>query len=389
VSRRAVVTGMIATFPFGGVAWDYGQYAVGLQRLGFDVVYLEDIGYPMWDPTDPDYAENPEYGVAFAAESLKTLSPEEEIPWHVRARDGRTFGITRDELLDAVAEADVFLNVSVACQLREEYLAARNKIAIDTDPAWNHYTKFPQSLQRDGDGGIAAVTRHDAFFTYAENVAEPDCPLPSFGVDWTATRPPVVLDLWAPEPPAERWTTVLSWANFTEKVVSPEGAEYGSKEREFPMIEELPARSPAPLEIAAGGVNPPYLLWRDQGWHVVDSTSISRTADDYRHYIQQSRGELSVAKNAYVATRTGWFSCRSACYLAASRPVILQDTAFSRSLPTGEGLLTFTSTNEALTALRDVESDYERHCSAARNVATEHLASDRVLGDLLNRAGVL
>ena len=388
MTRQAVVTGMIATLPFGGVAWDYGQYALGLERLGFEVTYLEDTGFPMLDPSDPDYGEDPGYGCSFAAAALGELSPGLRTRWHVRAPDGRSFGMPADELAAAVADADIFLNVSGACQLRDDYLTSRCKVVIDTDPGWNHFVKFPRSMANRGSDGIHAVTNHDVFFTYAENLGRADCPLPSFGLQWHATRPPVVLDSWQPQAPGERWTTVMSWANYAEPLVGTDGARYGAKELEFPKIESLPERVDIPLELAAGGVRPPVGHWQELGWGVVDSTVISRTLDDYRSYVQRSRGEVSVAKNAYVATRSGWFSCRSACYLAASRPVVLQDTGFSAHLPTEAGLLAFSSVDEAAAAIEAVEHDYAAHSAAARNVAVEHLSSEIVLADLLEKAGV-
>lgn len=181
----------------------------------------------------------------------------------------------------------------------------------------------------------------------------------------------------------------MSWANYTQPIHDDEGNEYGSKDREFPLIEHLPQRVSVPLEVAVGGVHPPVDHWRALGWNVVDSTSVSRTVDDYRRYVQRSRGELSVAKNVYVATASGWFSCRSACYLAASRPVILQDTGFSAHLPVEKGLLSFRTVHEAGRAIAAVEADYEGHAEAARTLAKDHLAAERVLSDLLDAGGVV
>lgn len=388
MSQQAVVTGLIATLPFGGVAWDYGQYALGLERLGFEVTYLEDTGFPMFDPSDPEYEEDPHYGVKFVEESLAAMSPTLAGRWHVRAPDGRGFGLAADELVATVADADIFLNVSGACQLREAYMPSRRKVLIDTDPGWNHFVNFPRSIAADGRGGVRDITHHDAYFTYAESLGSRECSLPTLGLSWQPTRPPVVLDSWTPQDPGDTWTTVMSWANYTEPVVSPDGIAYGSKDWELPMIELLPSAVSTPLEMAMGGVNPPFDRWRQLGWRVVDAPSISKTALDYRRYIQQSRGELSVTKNVYVATRSGWFSCRSACYLAASRPVVLQDTGFSAHVPVGNGLLAFDTAEEAARAVADVEADYAAHAEAARHVAAESFAAERVLADLLDQAGL-
>jgi hypothetical protein len=383
---KAVVTGMIATFPVGGVAWDYGQYALGLERLGYEVHYLEDTGCPTYDPSRRGYSGDCSYGVEFLRRSLAALSPTLGGRWHFRAEDGRTFGSDPEALAGVVAEADLFLNVSGGCLLREEYLPCRNKVFIDTDPGWNQFVQFPRwesTPVRDGCRGFRA---HDHFFTYALRAGCPGCVLPDFGLVWHPTRPPVVLDLWDPVPPGETWTTVMSWKNY-EQIGGVGGMPYGAKEVEFDRIETLPSRVSAGLEVAVslGGARPPCERWRDLGWSVIDSHPVSENLDSYRDYVARSRGEFSVAKNVYVATGSGWTSCRSACYLAAARPVVIQETGFSDVIPTGEGLLSFTDLDGAARAIAAVEGDYAAHQEAARDVARRHFDSSTVLGELLDR----
>lgn len=385
---KAVVTGMIATYPVGGVLWDYGQYALGLERLGFDVVYLEDTGGPTYDPDAGAYGDDPAYGVDFLARELAALSPSLGDRWHFRAEDGRTFGLPPEQMADALAEADLFLNVSGSALLRPGHARARRTVLIDTDPGWNHFVNWPRWDRGGGWEGVGSWRDHDVFFTYAERIGRPGCGLPTMGIDWLATRPPVVLDAWRPEPPGETWTTVLTWDNFRRPIEGEGGVTYGTKEMEFGRIEDLPGRTGARLEIAAGGDTAPRGRWRDLGWSVRDSVAVSRTPADYRAYVQRSRGELSVAKNVYVATGSGWFSCRSTCYLAAGRPVVLQDTGFSEVVPTGEGALAFTTGDEAAAALAVVEADYGRHAAAARALAETEFAAPVVLGSLLERAGL-
>jgi hypothetical protein len=384
---RAVVSGMIASYPVGGVAWDYGQYALGLEQLGFEVFYLEDTGEPTYDPGRGQYGDDCTYAVAFLERSLEELSPGLGRRWHFRAGDGRTFGTDAREVAKLVAEADLFLNVSGACLMRDEYLACRRKVLIDTDPGRNHFVNYPRQDAGCGWPGTHGFRAHDYFFTYAERLGQPDCPLPDFGLPWQPTRPPGALNCWHPEPPGRRWTTVMTWDNF-RKPIEYRGSTYGSKEREFGRIEAVPSRVPVQFEMAVGGARPPVEHWRSLGWSVIDSHAVSRTAEDYRRYVQQSRGEFSVAKNIYVATRCGWFSCRSVCYLAAGRPVVVQDTGFSEFIPTGAGLLAFTDAGAAADAIACVEADYQRHQEAARNVARRYLAADVVLGDLLRRVGL-
>jgi hypothetical protein len=204
---------------------------------------------------------------------------------------------------------------------------------------------------------------------------------------WQPTRPLVMMDCWHAEPPGEKWTTVMTWKNFQE-TIHYNGVAYGTKEGEFGQVEQLPARTKAKLELAVGGDSAPRERWRSLGWNVVESQDISRTTDGYRHYVQSSRGEISVAKNVYVATNSGWFSCRSVCYLAAGLPVVVQDTGFSEFIPVGEGLFAFSSLDEAVGAIESVERDYVRHQKAARELARTQFASEVVLGNLLKRIGL-
>lgn len=384
---KAVVTGMIATYPVGGVAWDYGQYAVGLERLGFDVFYLEDTGSSTYDPVQRLYGDAFDYAIEFLAASLRNLSPTLADRWHFRAADGSSFGIDAAHMRALVADADLFLNVSGSALLRDEYMPCRRKVLIDTDPGWNHFVNYPKWDRSPGWQGTHGYRAHDHFFTYAENIGQPDCRLPLLDLPWRPTRPPVILDCWNTTPPGSTWTTVMTWDNFRKSIVHG-GVEYGTKEREFGRVEDLPGKVDAKFEVAVGGASPPVDQWRKKGWSVVDSHSVSGTMNDYRTYIESSRGELSVAKNVYVATRSGWFSCRSVCYLAAGKPVVVQDTGFSNVLPVGEGVLAFSSEEEALAAIETVESDYSRHQMHARRVAEECFASSVVIGKLLREIGI-
>lgn len=384
---KALVTGMIATYPVGGVLWDYAQYALGLERLGFEVFYLEDTGGPTYDPVLQHYGEDCSAGVAFLHESLAALSPTLAERWHFRAIDGRAFGLDARRIAAVADEADLFLNVSGSALLREEYMACPRKVLIDTDPGWNHFVNYPKWDRSPGWQGSRGYRAHDFFFTYAQKLGDPDCELPDMGLAWHKTQPLVVTDCWRPEPPGRTWTTVMTWDNFRTPIEHA-GRVYGTKEREFNRVEALPTRVKAPLEVAVGGASPPVDRWRRLGWSVVDSHEVSRTPEEYRRYLQSSRGEFSVAKNLYAATRSGWFSCRSVCYLAAGRPVVLQDTGFSERLPTGEGLLAFATLDQAVEAIDTVEADYARHARAAREIARDRFEVTTVLSQMLRDIGL-
>src|SRR5262245_63253880 len=271
---------MIAAYPVGGVVWDYGQYALGLEQLGVDVLYLEDTGEPAYDPDRRDYDGDCAYGMAFLARSLGKLSPGLGRRWHYRGPGERTAGVSASELEKAVAGADLFLNVSGGCLLRDAYMASPRKVLIDTDPGRNHFVNYPREDSGGGWPGTHGFRGHDHFLTYAERIGRPGCPLPDFGLPWQPTRPPVVLDCWRPEPPGAKWTTVMTWDNF-RRPIEYGGVTYGSKEREFGGVEALPGRVRAPLELAVGGTDPPRQRWRSLGWSVVDAHDVSGTAGAY------------------------------------------------------------------------------------------------------------
>lgn len=382
-----IVTGMITTYPVGGVAWDYAQYALALERLGWEVYYLEDTGWETYDPMKGQYGSDCEFGTRFLQESLSRISPTLGQRWHFRAMDGRSYGVEEARFHDLVARADLFLNVSGGTLLRDEYMACPCKVFIDSDPGWNHFVNFPKWDANPGWLGTHGYRAHDHFFTYAERLGSPDCILPDMGIHWQPTRPLVVMDCWKARPPASKWTTVMTWNNF-RKPVDYQGKQYGTKEMEFPKVEQLPAHVDAEFELAAGGSGAPVERWRELGWNVVDSHSVSRTMDEYQEYVERSRGEFSVTKNLYSATRSGWFSCRTVCYLGASKPAIVQDTGFSEFIPTGGGLFAFDKLEDAKEAVLAVEKDYQRHCRLALEVARNYFDSTIVLEQMLERVGL-
>jgi hypothetical protein len=382
---KAIVTGMIVTCPVGGVAWDYGQYAAGLKRLGFDVYYLEDTGLPSysWNEKTQEFDDDCSYGVKFLQDSLAQFSPTLANRWHYRGYDDRTYGIEADVFAEIVADADLLINVSGASVLREPYRRCRNKVLIDTDPGWNQFVMYPRWDSFDAERQLMGFRAHDHFFTYGHGLGKSGSQLRDFGLPWMKTRPPVLLDSWRPEAPGEKWTTVMMWKNYGKPIVH-EGVSYGAKEMEFERIEDLPRRVNVPLEVAVNGGGP-IERWRGLGWSAENAHGKSHSMSAYRSYVQGSRGEFSVAKNVYVATRSGWFSCRTVCYLAAGRPAVVQDTGFTDYVPTGEGLFAFDDIEQAAEAINAIERDYPRHQQAARALAEREFASDIILNDMLNQ----
>jgi hypothetical protein len=238
---------------------------------------------------------------------------------------------------------------------------------------------------------IELLAAHDTHFSFGENLGAVDCPVPIERFRWQPTRQPVSMELWESTPPrgGATWNTITTWHNKGKDIEWCGDMYYWTKDREFRQFLDLPRLRPAQqFEMAATVGDDVKALLKQHGWRQADSVELSRDANPYRAYIAQARGEFTVARDQYVRPCTGWFSDRSACYLAAGRPVITQETGFSKFLPNGRGLFGFTTKDDILTALDAVEGDYEGHCRAARDIAREYFAAEKVVGSLMQRAGL-
>jgi hypothetical protein len=390
-SLRVIVTGLAGLFPVGGVAWDYLQYIVGLSRLGHDVYYHEDTWSWPYHPLEKTNTSDARYSAAYIGAFFQSYAPELCDRWHYLHLHEKSFGMDRARFDEVARTADLFLNISGACMIPDGLCSRCVKVFLDTDPGYNQIVLSERlSWSENVDRWCASVAAHDRHFTYAENINGDDCRVPLAGYDWKTTRMPVVLELWEPVACAgatatASWTTVMTWNSFKGKLTYG-GVEYGSKGRELERLIDLPLQVTAPLCVALGGKGAPQEAFKRGGWQVLDGPQVTLTPGKYRAFIAGSRGELSPAKHVYVAMRTGWFSCRSACYLAACRPVVLQDTGFSAVLPIGEGVVAFTNAAEAAAGICAVEADYRRHCEAARDLAGKYFDSDKVLATLLENA---
>src|SRR5213080_2025557 len=387
---RVVVTGLVATYPVGGVAWDYLQYVQGFRALGCEVTYLEDTGQWLYDPAAQTFTDDVRANARYLNDALASLDPALARCWSLRAPDGTYHGLDEAAVARACAAADLFLNLSGSCWLRDAYRAARVKAYVDTDPGYSQARIAAVEAGVADDSvrfSVNLVRQHDVFFTLGEGIGRAGCPIPTGGLTWHPTRQPIVLASWpvrsAPDGP---FTTVMSWKiEPTPPVVG--GRTFGGKDVEFERFLDLPARTPETLEVALAGAAP-----RDRiaaaGWRLREGHTVSATMAAYRDYVLGSRGELSVAKNAYVATRSGWFSTRSAAYLACGKPVVVQETGFSAHVPTGPGLHAFSTAAEAVTALAAIRADYARACAHARDTAEAYFAGDRICARLLADAGL-
>lgn len=376
-----MVTGLIAQYPIGGLAWDYLQYAVGLQRLGHDVYYIEDTGQWPYDPESGGLVGDGGANARYLHGVMDRFGLGER--WAYRSPTGPTwYGLTSSLRDDVMRNAGIVLNVSGVLQDLEPYGDDTTLVYVDSDPVFTQI-----KMARGQQDFEAHVRAHDRHFTFGETLRDSD--VPDGRLTWQPTRQPIVLDEWANGlDPGDRFTTVMNWVSYNP--VRHDGVDYGQKDVELRRFVDLPASVPdLDLELALGvgrARAAPVDLLRHRGWKVVDPDAVCPDLDTYRDYLIGSRGEWSIAKNGYVVGQAGWFSCRTACYLAAGRPAIVQDTGFSATIPTGEGLLTFADLSEAAEALREVDGAIARHSLAARSLAAEYFDSSVVLGSLIERA---
>ena len=377
---RVVVCGYMIRHPVPGNMLAFFQYVLGLARLGHEVAYVEESGWPYsaYDPTTRTWHEHPETGLRIVTQLVRDHGLDAPVIY-VNRDTGRIDGGSADEVKSVLGGADLLLNLGGVCWLPEFHLCRRRAL-VDMDPLFTQVGKFGAALQVDSH----------VRFSYGTNIGRPGCTIPTAGVVWHPTVPPVVLDAWGRDAGAGAdapFTTVANWGAYGG--VEHEGVLYGQKDEEFMRILDLPRRVERSLEVTLTGAGEDDCQkLRDGGWLVRDGSGpVGTDLPAYRAYVTRSRGEFSVAKNAYVKTRSGWFSDRSACYLAARRPVVVQDTGFADHLPDdlrGRGLLTFSTIDEAAEALRKVDADYDAHRAAAGELARRVFAHDVVLPRLID-----
>lgn len=378
-----VIWGLLARYPYGGVTWQAMHHLAGLRQLGHDVWYVEDSDSRVYSPTTYCPTMEFEENVAFLQRWMKALGMGDRWIFRPPGTGRGLIGADEPQLARLYARADAVINLCGAQEVREEHAGIGRLAYLQTDPVEE------QVRLALGDDEVARrLGAHDFHFTYGENLGAADCPVPLERYRWRPTRPPVVLDWWASaNGPARRaLTTIANWRHQRKDVVWNGHHWHWSKDREFRRFRSLPSKSPIPLELALGSIGEEDKeTLRHAEWNVVDSIGDPL---EYRSYIVDSAGEFTVAKEQYVAPRSGWFSDRSACYLAAGRPVVTQDTGFGRFVPTGEGLFAYSTAEEAAAAIEAIAGDYERHSAAAREIAREYFDARRLLERMLAEMGV-
>ena len=366
---RIVVSGMVAAdVNQGGATWAVLQYILGLRRLGHEVLLVEPV-----DALTPRIVAS--LGVTTARYGLERDSV-------LVVRGSRTsWGLDWDSVLRRCARADVLINASG--MLRESELVERIPIRVylDLDPAFTQLWAAADQIDMGFDS-------HTHFVTVGALIGRPGCAVPTCGLDWLTTLPPVVLERWpfSEHLSSRAFTTVANWRAYGS--IEHGGRHFGQKAHSLRRLVGLPKRAGRTFALALS-IHPAersdLQVLRENRWRLLDPVAAAGTAPGYLQFVQGSYAEIGIAKSGYVESRCGWFSDRSAAYLASGRPVVAQNTGFDAALPVGEGLLAFADEDEAVAAVETVCSDYDSHRRASRRIAEEYLDSDRVLGRLLEQ----
>ena len=374
-----VVAGMIAGDPYqGGATWAVLQYVLGLRELGHDVYFIEPVAADKLRPGGTSLSRST------SAAYFRSVMGQFELESRAAlllAGTKETVGLPYDFLRTVAARSDCLINISgmLADPALTEPIPVR--VYLDLDPGFNQLWSAAEGIDVGFDG-------HTHFVTIGPALGDADCVIPTCGRSWIATRQPVVLSEW---PPAARvthdaFTTVAHWRGYGS--ITHNGVFYGQKAHAWRQFMALPDQTREQFLVALA-IHPDetrdILNLAAHHWRLIEPARVSDTPDRYRRFVQGSKGEIGVAKSGYATARCGWFSDRSVCYLASGRPVVAQETGFSRFLPTGEGLFAFETTDEASTAIDAVAHDYARHSRSARAIAEEYFDASRVLPQLLER----
>jgi hypothetical protein len=378
-SPTILLSGMIAAVANqGGATWAVLQYLLGFRRLGCRVIFVESIpetslspvGVPLDRTSNAGYFRRVMYDFGFGLDSALLVE-----------RTRQTVGLSYEELQRAARSADVLVNISG--MLTDEELTGdiSCRVYLDLDPTFNqlwHALKICDMRFR----------RHTHFVTIGLAIGRSDCLVPTIGLRWITTPQPVVLSCW---PVAHRithdgLTTVGHWRSYGS--IENEGIFFGQKAHSLRRFIALPTLIDEKFLLALA-IHPDehkdLTALAENGWRCLDPARVARTPVDYRRFIRGSKAEFGIAKSGYVASRCGWISDRSLCYLASGRPVLAQDTGFRHFLPVGEGLFAFESIEDVLAAIEELRANYARHARAARALAAELFDSDKVLSRLLDR----
>jgi len=366
-------------FPVGGYLSWVLQWLVGLRDLGHEPWFVERAHHAnsCFDPSTNTMSDDCSFGTSSLRSLLERFGLGDR--WCFVDAQGRYHGASRATIEGVLGAAELFIDMGSNGTWDDETLSARCRVYVDGEPA---FTQFKWALRSS-----TSVEEYDAYYTVGQNIGQPWCPVPTSGIRWRPILYPVVTGMFRlVAPPVDApFTTVMSWSAHDRLQFG--GVTYGAKDMEFPKFIDLPRRVGVPVEVAVNDKAPRPLL-AEHGWRMRDALEVSATFDQFCAYIRGSRGEFSVCKNGFVATRSGWVGDRIGAYLACGRPVVMQDTGFGERLPCGEGLFAVRDLDEAVDAIERIEADPERHRSAARAIAETHFEAETVLESMLTELGI-
>jgi hypothetical protein len=378
---RAVVSGMICSQPNqGGATWAVLQFVLGLRRLGWEVYFVELIDPAAVQPAGAklDLSVN----AAYLAATMSGFGLEQR--WSLLSRGTReSVGLSRSRIDELCRDADMVLDISGTLAGGDLLDGTATNVYVDLDPAFTQ-------LWQEVEGIDMHLAGHDRFVTVGMAIGQPGCAVPTCGREWITIPPPVVLEEWpaADAPTRSEMTTVGHWRGYGS--IDHGGVLYGQRAHSLRRLMQLPSLTDQPLLLALA-IHPDeradIAALATSGWRLVEPATVAASPEDYRSFVRESRAELGVPKSGYVESACGWFSDRSACYLASGRPVVVQETGFSDYLPSGTGLLAYSDAAGAAQCIARVNADYPAHSAAARRIAEQHLDSDLVLGRMVDLVG--
>lgn len=376
-----ILSGMIAADPFqGGATWAVLQYLLGFKRLGHDVYFVEPIALAALKPAGAALAES--VNAAYFRQVIAAFGLEQSAAL-LLAGTQQTVGLPYARLRQIASHADVLFNISG--MLADEALlsAIPRRVYLDLDPAFNQ-------LWQAAEGIDMRFAGHTHFVTIGVGIGTTACSVPTCGLEWISTLQPLVLEHWPRSQSIshDALTTIGNWRGYGS--IEHQGVFYGQKAHSLRQFISLPQVTEEKFVLALAihrDESKDLAALHENGWRLIDPGQVAQTPDMYRQFIQGSKAEFGIAKSGYALSQCGWFSDRSICYLASGRPVIAQETGFSRYLPTGEGLFAFATMDEAVASVEALKHDYARQARAARALAEEYFASDKVLPKLLAKIG--
>lgn len=380
---RIVFGSWMFRYPLGGnLSWAL-QYLVGLKDLGHDVYFVEKWAYEnsCYDPRKKVMSNDCSYGLKVVSELLSSFGLKNK--WCFVEKGEIYHGLSKQEINEVFRTCDLYIESGAHGSWNEESSSATSRVFIDVDPGYTHI-KFYNALL---GGGSLPVFDH--YYTIGKNVGKKGNIIPTSGINWRYIYNPVNAKLFTRTlPPANApYSTIMNWKSYDN--VKYKGITYGQKDIEFEKFMVLPQLISAPLEVAVSGLDEAKAaVLQHNGWSINSAQEVTITFDSFRRYLDDCKGEFSVCKNVYTATCSGWFSDKSAAYLGSGRPVIVQETGFSKHLPVGEGLFAVNNVEEAKIAIEKVESDYKWHCKKAVEIASEYFEARKVLQGFLSELGI-